>query len=154
VLFCDRTDLLKMTAVKEQRICIKFCFELSKTAVETHKMLKEAFGDNAIGLTQTCEWFKHFRNGRMSVDDDERCGRLRQEPRLNMRQKCKRLSWETEGERFTMFVTLSNCHGTCQRILSDEPNMQSHVTPCAAVFNFNVNDSHPPPSLLSRPRPL
>jgi hypothetical protein len=38
-------------------------------------MLKEAFGDNSLGLTQTYEWFKRFEKGRMSVDDDERSGR-------------------------------------------------------------------------------
>jgi hypothetical protein len=51
-----------MTDVKEQRICIKFCFILGKMAVETHKVLKEAFGDNALGLTQTYERFKRFKN--------------------------------------------------------------------------------------------
>jgi hypothetical protein len=38
-------------------------------------MLKEAFGDNSLGLTKTYEWFKRFKNGRMSVGDDERSGR-------------------------------------------------------------------------------
>jgi hypothetical protein len=47
-----------MTDVKKQWICIKFCFKLSKTTSETHRMLKEAFGDNALGQTQTCEWLK------------------------------------------------------------------------------------------------
>jgi hypothetical protein len=42
-----------MTDVKEQRICIEFYFKLSKMAGETYEMLKEAFGDNALGLTQT-----------------------------------------------------------------------------------------------------
>jgi hypothetical protein len=51
-----------MTNVKEQWISIKFCFKLDKTASETHKMLKEAFGDNAPGQTQTYEWFQHFKN--------------------------------------------------------------------------------------------
>ena len=36
-----------MVDVKEQRICIKFCFKLNKTAAETHQMLKEAFGEQA-----------------------------------------------------------------------------------------------------------
>ena len=61
-----------MTDVKEQRICIKFCFKLAKTASETHRLLTEAFGDNAEGQTQTYEWFIRFKNGCMSVDDDER----------------------------------------------------------------------------------
>jgi len=38
-----------MTDVKEQWICIKFCFKLGNTEAETHKVLKEAFGDNAVG---------------------------------------------------------------------------------------------------------
>jgi hypothetical protein len=34
-------------------------------------MLKEAFGDNALGQTQTYKWFKCFKKGWMSVDDEE-----------------------------------------------------------------------------------
>jgi len=60
-----------MADVKEQWICIKFCFKLDKTAAETHRILREAFGDNALRQTQTYEWFKHFKNGKMSVDDEE-----------------------------------------------------------------------------------
>jgi len=63
-----------MTDVKEQRICVKFCFKLGKAASETHRMLKEAFSDNALGQTQTYEWFKRLKNGRMSVDDEELSG--------------------------------------------------------------------------------
>ena len=75
VLFCDRTNLLKMTDVKEQRICLKFCFKLGKTDSETHRMLIEAFGDNTVGQTETYDWFKRFKNGWMSVDDEESSGR-------------------------------------------------------------------------------
>jgi len=59
-----------MTYVKEEWICIKFCFKLSKTASEIHRMLKEA-----LGQTQTYEQFKRFKNGRMSVNDEEHSGR-------------------------------------------------------------------------------
>jgi hypothetical protein len=60
-----------MTDVKEQWICIKFCFKLGNTASETNRMLKEAFGDNALGQTQTYKLFKHFKNGWMSVNEEE-----------------------------------------------------------------------------------
>jgi hypothetical protein len=40
-------------------------------ASETHTMLKEAFGDNALGQTQTYKWFKHSKNRWMSVNDEE-----------------------------------------------------------------------------------
>jgi hypothetical protein len=32
-------------------------------AVETHKMLKEAFADNTLGPIQNYEWFKRFKKG-------------------------------------------------------------------------------------------
>jgi hypothetical protein len=51
-----------MTDNKEQRICIKFYFKLGNTAPEIHRMLKEAFGDNALGKTQTYECVKRFEN--------------------------------------------------------------------------------------------
>ena len=83
VLWSDRPA--KMTDVKEQRICIKFGFKLGKMASETRIMLKEALGDNALGQMQTYEWFKHFKNGQMSmiksILDD-----LRPEPRPKMWQ--------------------------------------------------------------------
>jgi len=64
-----------MTDVKEQRIGIKFSFKLGKTASETNRMLKEAFGDNALGQTQSSEFFTRFKDGRMPVDEEERSGR-------------------------------------------------------------------------------
>jgi len=39
---------IKMADVKEQRIGIKFCLKLNKTAAVTHRMLKEAFGEQAL----------------------------------------------------------------------------------------------------------
>jgi hypothetical protein len=63
-----------MTDVKEQWICIKFCFKLSKTTLETYRMPKEVFGDNGIGQTQTYERFMHFKNEQTSIDEEECSG--------------------------------------------------------------------------------
>ena len=38
-------------------------------------MLKIAFGEEAMCRTQTYEWWKRFKEGRTSVDDDPRSGR-------------------------------------------------------------------------------
>jgi hypothetical protein len=57
-----------MTDVKEKRICIR----LGKTAVKTHKMLKEVYVDTALGLTLTYELFKGLKKCWMWVDNDER----------------------------------------------------------------------------------
>jgi hypothetical protein len=45
--------------------------KFGKMAAETHKMLTKAFCDNAL-----LRGFKRFKNGRVSVDDDERSGHL------------------------------------------------------------------------------
>ncbi|PNF30777.1 hypothetical protein B7P43_G06188, partial [Cryptotermes secundus] len=105
---------------REQRVCIKFCFKHGKTAAETHQMLKQAFGENSLGQTQTYNWYKRFKNGRTSTDDD-RSGRpstgttpenvakvrdlILQDRRLTIQDLCN---------------TLGLSYGTCQRILSEE----------------------------------
>lgn len=57
--------------MKEQSVCIKFFFKLGYSAAKTHKMLKQAFGDDVLGRKQTNDWFNQIKNGKMSVDDDE-----------------------------------------------------------------------------------
>ena len=53
--------LTKMADFKEQRICIKSCFNLKKTTAETYQMLKEAFGDLAMSKSKTFLWYKRSR---------------------------------------------------------------------------------------------
>ena len=88
-----------MTDVKEQQICNKFCFKLCKTASETHSMHEEAFGDNALGQTQTYEWFKRFKKWWMSVNEEECSWWPSTEPWPNMWQK-----YGTEGIKHKEFV--------------------------------------------------
>jgi hypothetical protein len=45
----------EMADLKEQLICMKFCFILRKSALKMHEMLKTAFDDNAMRRTQTFE---------------------------------------------------------------------------------------------------
>ena len=40
----------------KQRICIKFCFKIGKTATETHELLQQAYGEDAMGRTQVFDW--------------------------------------------------------------------------------------------------
>ena len=53
-----------MDEIHEQRICLKFCFKIGKTATESYKLLQQAFGDNAIKQTTAFEWIKKFKDGR------------------------------------------------------------------------------------------
>jgi hypothetical protein len=62
----------EMDVLKEQRVYIKFCQKLGKTATETCEMLQQAFGEIALSRSKTFEWYSRFKNGRTSIDDDER----------------------------------------------------------------------------------
>jgi len=41
---------------KEQRVCVKFCFLLEKSAAETVLILQETFKEEALSKTQVYEW--------------------------------------------------------------------------------------------------
>ena len=58
-----------MADLKEQRVCIKFCFLLGKTAAETVTMLQEAFKEEALSQARVYEWFSWFKRGDMSLED-------------------------------------------------------------------------------------
>ena len=59
----------------EQRINMKFCFRLQKSANETHEMLKLVYGNAAVTMKTVYNWFERFRNGCELVEDEERSGR-------------------------------------------------------------------------------
>ena len=54
---------------------IKFCYKLKKTAGETHEMLLQAYGEEAVSKKCVYEWFKRFRDGKETVEDEPRSGR-------------------------------------------------------------------------------
>ena len=58
----------------EQRIKIKFCRKLGKSASETVDILRVAHGDNVLKKSSVFEWHERFKEGQESVEDDERPG--------------------------------------------------------------------------------
>jgi hypothetical protein len=52
--------IFTMCESTEQRICIKFCFKIGKTATETYELLQQAYGEDAMGRTQVFDWFRRF----------------------------------------------------------------------------------------------
>jgi len=58
-----------MTDLKEQRVCIKFCFLLGKIAAETVTMLRGAFKEEAFSQARVYEWFSRFKCGDTSLED-------------------------------------------------------------------------------------
>ncbi|PNF38892.1 hypothetical protein B7P43_G09916 [Cryptotermes secundus] len=114
-----------MADLREQRVCIKFCFKLGKTAAETHQMLKQAFGENSLGQTQTYNWYKRFKNGQTLTDDDNRSGRpLTGKTPENVAKDRDLVLQDHQLIIEDLSNTLGLSYGTCQQILSEELNMR------------------------------
>ena len=71
-------------------------------------MLKEASGDQSLSQARTFEWFKHFKNGRESVEDDKHSGRPSTCTTPEMIAKVREVI--LEDRLSTMFVIVLDCH--------------------------------------------
>ena len=59
----------------EQQVNIKFCYKLGKTATETHEMLVQVYGIEAVSRKCVYDWFKRFHDGKETTEDEPRSGR-------------------------------------------------------------------------------
>ena len=66
----------KMQRSLEQRYVIKFCAKLGKSGSETLQLLRTAYGNAVLSSAQVFWWHKTFKDGRESVEDERRAGRL------------------------------------------------------------------------------
>ena len=118
--------IIKMADFREQGACIKFCFKLGKTATECYEMLKTAFGEQAMGRSQTFQWFSRFKAGRTSIDDEEHSGRPVSSSTPEMIDRVRQIirqDLRRTVDEVSMLVGIS--HGTCHRILTEDLKMRS-----------------------------
>ncbi|XP_054928127.1 protein GVQW3-like [Dermacentor andersoni] len=59
----------------EQRVNIKFCVKLDKTATQTYELLRDAYRNETLSRARVFEWHKRFVSERTLVEDDTRQGR-------------------------------------------------------------------------------
>ena len=64
-----------MTSQAEIRSSIKFCALLGFTPTQTEKKISTAYTNRSVSRALVFRWHKRFREGRDSVEDDERSGR-------------------------------------------------------------------------------
>jgi hypothetical protein len=103
----------EMDVLNEQRVCIKFCQKLGKTATETYEILQQAFGETALSRSRT------LKNSLTSIDDDPHTGRP-STARTN--ETVDRVNAVIRGNRrLTIRETADEFNlsfGTCQAILT------------------------------------
>ena len=59
------------------REALLFCFNLKKSAAESHRMLVEAYGDNTLSETTCRDWFPRFKDDNFDLSDKKRENRPR-----------------------------------------------------------------------------
>ncbi|KAE9537933.1 hypothetical protein AGLY_005905 [Aphis glycines] len=100
----------------EQRVCIKFCVKLGKSATETFEMIKKAFEDEAMS---------RFIEGREDINDDSRAGRPSTLRNLEMVAKVRKII--RSDRRMTIGELSSECKisfGSWQTILTEDLGMR------------------------------
>ena len=59
------------------REALLFCFCLKKLTAESHRMLVETYGDNALSKTTCRDWFHRFNDDNFDLSDKKRENRPR-----------------------------------------------------------------------------
>jgi len=88
-------------------------------------MLQEAFGDNAMSQSKTFLWYKRFKEGRTSVNDDEHSGWLSTSTTPeNVAKVCEGVLADCRQTIRNVFEVVGLSYGTVQCILADNLNMR------------------------------
>ena len=96
----------------EQRLAIKFCFKVGKSATETLQMVNAAYGNQALSRSKVFRWYRRFHDGQKDIEDDPRSGRP---------TECRN---DNTVEKISQ-VLLQNRHLSL-RMLADEVNTGRH----------------------------
>jgi len=59
----------------EQHYAVKFCAKHGKSVSETFQLLRRAYGDAVLSSTEVLRWHKAFKDGRESIENEQRTGR-------------------------------------------------------------------------------
>jgi len=143
-----------MKDLEEQRVCVKFCFKLGKTFMETFQLLQQAYGEDCLSRTQCYKWYQRFKSGRTSIEDDPKSGRPSSSTGNDHIEKvrsviCENRRLTTRDVSEEVGICKSSCHTIFTkklkmhrvatkfvlRLLTEEQK-QNHVSQSGAIRSF------------------
>jgi len=109
----------------EQRCTIKFCVKLGKTGIESSNKLKQVYGEHALSRSQVFKWYTTFSEGRESIKDEPRSGKLSTSKTDNNVEIVRALVQFDRRLTVRMIASELNLnHATAHQILTEELAMK------------------------------
>ena len=122
-----------MTEKQDQRICIKFCFQVGKSSSETIQMIQKAFGNECMSKIRIKEWYNRFKGSRTSTISDSRSGRPSTTKTLD---NIERVRFAIEGDRRLTVRELENDLGKPKTTVWEKLNKILGMTRVCVVTGF------------------
>jgi len=111
--------------VRNNAFAPSFVLKSEKPATETYKLLQQAYGEDAVGRTQVFDWFRRFKEGRTSAENDPRSGRPSTSRNEKISAKVRTIF--RNNRRLTVREIADDCGisvGSCNAILADDLHME------------------------------
>ena len=99
------------------REALLFCFYLKKSAAESHRMLVEAYSDNALSEKTCRDWFPRFNDDNFDLNDKKRENRKVEDCQLQAlldednTQSQKMLAEQLGVSQAVQHFHAATCHG-------------------------------------------
>jgi len=74
IFFCVKMLVFEPKKHHLREVLLYF-FDMKKSAVASHRLLVEAYGEAALSETTCRDWFRRFKSGDFDMEDKERTGR-------------------------------------------------------------------------------
>ncbi|CAD5206778.1 unnamed protein product [Bursaphelenchus okinawaensis] len=129
------------------RACILYDFKRGLKASECLKSINEALGNDAVTRSTVHAWYKRFREGGESLEDDDRAGRssklskevlkaaMEKKPDITTRELATKLRSDGEGEEGRS-VNLGEATG------GDDEMYSSHLASLIREANRGSEEKH------------
>jgi len=75
-----------------------FVLKSEQTTTELYPLLQQAYGEDAMGCTQVFDWFRHFKEGRTSVESNPRSGQLSTSRNEEVVAKVRPVEYAPDGQ--------------------------------------------------------